>query len=131
VVFESGWLHFADRVSAYRQVPDAVQQWLRQIPVAWDETRLLGGYPGNWVAVARRKGQTWYLGGINGQDQPLTVDLPLGLLPPGPHKATRIGDRDAGRGFAHQDIELSPERPLTVSMRPRGGFVVSVFTRSP
>jgi hypothetical protein len=126
VVFESGWLHFADRVSAYRQLPEPVKQWLRTIPVAWDETRLLGGYPGKWVAIARRRGDAWYLGGINGQDQPQTVELPLSFLPPGQHKATRIDDSDAGRGFAHQDVELSPDRPLAVSMQPRGGFVVRV-----
>ena len=46
VVLECGLLHFADSVRAYRELPAGPKQFLREIPVVWDETRLLAGEPG-------------------------------------------------------------------------------------
>ncbi len=61
VVFETGWLHFADRVSAYRDLPDGPKRFLREVPVVWDDTRLIDGEPGKLAVIARRHGQacTW------------------------------------------------------------------------
>ena len=60
--------HFADSVESYRRLPDAPKQFLKDVPAAWDETRALSGEPGRTVVVARRAGDVWYVGGINGQD---------------------------------------------------------------
>ena len=65
VVFESGIQHFADSVEAYRALPPAAKQFLAQVPAAWDETRGIAGEPGAFVVIARRDGQTWYVGGLN------------------------------------------------------------------
>ncbi len=129
VVFESGLLHFADRVSAYRQLPPAPMQWLKTIPVAWDDTRLLGGYPGKWLAVARRKGSDWYLGGINGQDQPQAVPLDWRFLPDGGYTLSLIEDGAEDRSFASREIQIRRDQPLEIQMPPRGGFTGHV--RSP
>lgn len=42
-----------------------------------DETRLVAGYPGEYVVMARRKGTTWYVAGINGSDSVKTIPLQL------------------------------------------------------
>ncbi len=123
VVFESGLLHFADRVSAYRELPPAPREWLKAIPVAWDETRLLGGYPGKWLVVARRKGSAWYLGGINGQEQPEAVELDWGFLTDGPYTLGLIEDGAGERSFAAREISIRREQPLEMRLPPRGGFV--------
>ncbi len=80
IVFESGWLHFADRVSAYRDLPEVAKQFLRTVPVTWDETKFLAGRPGECVALARRHGDTWYLGAISGQKSERSVQVPLSFL---------------------------------------------------
>lgn len=46
VVFESGWVHFADSPEGYRAQPPAVVEFLRRVPVAWDDTRWIDGEPG-------------------------------------------------------------------------------------
>ena len=46
VLFESGLQHFADQVSAYRELPEAPKELLRQVPASWDDTKFLGGRPG-------------------------------------------------------------------------------------
>jgi hypothetical protein len=127
VVFESGWLHFADRVSAYREAPAPVRAWLKAIPVTWDETRLLGGYPGHWAAVARRHGDRWYVGGINGRNQTQPVSLKFDFLPAGEHAASWIGDAGEGAaGFDCRTIALTRQQPLELELPPRGGFALAV-----
>lgn len=129
VVFESGLLHFADRVRAYRELPPAPLAWLKTVPVTWDDTRLLGGYPGKWLAVARRKGSDWYLGGINGQDQPQTVPLDWRFLPDGQYTLSLIEDGAQERSFASREIQIRRDQPLEIQLPPRGGFTGLV--RSP
>ncbi len=126
VVFESAWLHFADRVSAYRNAPEPVRTWLKAIPVAWDETRLLGGHPGQWAVVARRQGDRWYVGGINGRNQAQPVSLKLDFLPDGEHAASWIGDAEDAAGFDCRTIKLTNQQPLEFRLPPRGGFVLAV-----
>ena len=123
VVFESGLLHFADRVSAYRELPPEPQQWLKTIPVVWDETRLLGGFPGKWLVVARRQGTDWYLGGINGQDQPQPVALEWRFLADGKYALHLIEDGVRDRSFADRQLTVDRTQPLELRLPPRGGFV--------
>jgi hypothetical protein len=33
--------------------------------VVWDDTKLVDGFPGEYVVMARRSGDTWYVAGIN------------------------------------------------------------------
>ena len=80
VVFESGLQHFADGPEAYAAIPDAAQQFLRDVPVTWDESRLLTGEPGSLVVVARRHGHDWWVGAISGTTTGQTVPLDLSFL---------------------------------------------------
>jgi hypothetical protein len=79
VVFESGVFHFADNMKSYQALPEGPKNFLRQVPAAWDETRFVAGIPGKYTVVARRKGNAWYIAGINGQDseQEISFDLPF------------------------------------------------------
>ena len=80
VLFESGLQHLADRPESYLAQPHDVQQFLSALPTVWDETRLLSGYPGESVVMARRSGKTWYIAGINGTDEEKTLPLDLSFL---------------------------------------------------
>lgn len=56
--------------------------YLRRLPVVWDEVRYLGGEPGSHVLLARRAGDAWWIAGINGTYEPMTVLVDLGLDEP-------------------------------------------------
>ena len=62
VAFESGIQHWADRPEGFYALPDEAQWHMMQVPVAWDETRFLTGYPGKDFVVARRSGDHWCIG---------------------------------------------------------------------
>lgn len=68
VIFESGIQHWADRPEGFYQLSDEAKSFMSTVPVAWDDTRFIEGYPGKYIVLARRKGTTWYLAGINGAD---------------------------------------------------------------
>ena len=122
VVFESGWLHFADGVEAYLDLPHAPREFLQEVPVAWDETRCPAGEPGQYIVLARRSGTTWYLGGINGRDSKRIVNVPLSFLTGGA-AVTLIEDGASARTFAGSRGTVRPQDNLTVHMQPYGGFV--------
>ena len=125
VLFESSLQHLADRPESFLAQPQQVQDFLGQLPTVWDETRFLTGYPGQCVALARRSGNTWYVAGINGTDEPLTIDLPSDLLPSPsshPRKIDSFTDNTAG-STSPWLLQRLDTLPTKVQCLPRGGFV--------
>lgn len=61
------------------EMPQFELDFLKQLPTTWDETRFVDGYPTKFVVLARRIGEQWYVAGLNGTNEPmtLTLDLPM------------------------------------------------------
>ena len=127
IVFESALQHLADRPEGFLSQPTEVQHLITSLPVAWDDTRFLAGYPGESVAMARRSGNTWYVGIINGLDTEQTISVDWSFLGGGDYRATIFGDvEDEARAWSiHTDVQL----PASVDLAPRGGFVAVLTAR--
>jgi len=123
VVFESGLQHFADRPEAYKTLPEVPKYFLKQVPVTWDDTKLLDGFPGEKVLVARKKGQQWYIGGLNGKEQAQTLILNFDFLGDGDFHLQLIKDGKDEKSFSSETIKINKGDTLTVDCLPRGGFV--------
>ena len=124
VLFESGLQHLADRPESYLSQPQQVQDFLSQLPSVWDETRFLSGYPGESVVLARRSGKTWYLAGINGTDNALSLAVPTGVLTNLGAKITLFAD--SGNAQSPWTITSLEALPESVSCQPRGGFIIKI-----
>ena len=118
VLFESALQHLADRPESYLSQPREVQQFFGQLPSVWDETRFVSGYPGESVVLARRRGDTWYVAGINGTDQEKTLSVSLGFV-----KGKIITLFADGNPWL---ISSPAKLPTQITCRPRGGFVMVV-----
>jgi hypothetical protein len=130
VVFESGLQHFADRPSGYYELPEAPKEFLKKIPAAWDNTKLVDGYPGKDLIMARQKGDKWYLGGINGENREKYKKVPLTFLSEGnKYSMTIIKDGEHDKTFETQKLSVDNKTVLDVKMLRRGGFAAS-FTVS-
>ena len=125
ILFESALLHNPDRPSAYEAMPTLVKKLFATLPTVWDETRLLSGYPGTSVVIARRKGNTWYVGGINGTDQKLTLSLSPYQLAPNAKTFTLFTDGSDGRSFII-DAAKTTQQTIKIDCLPRGGFVAVI-----
>ena len=118
ILYESGLQHLADKPESYLAQPTEVQQFLSHLPSVWDETRLIDGYPGRFVIMARRCGNRWYVAGINGLDTPQDLSVPLDF----------IGKKQSVSTFedcvdASWDIQTKKIVPQEIHLQPRGGFV--------
>ena len=85
VVFNSPWTSLQDSPDMYRSSP-AGFDFIRDVPTSWDETRYVAGKVGKFIVLARRKGETWYLGAMNG-DLARKVSVPLSFLGHGSWRA--------------------------------------------
>jgi alpha-glucosidase len=121
----------ADLPENYARYPVPFQ-FIRDVPTDWEDTRVLDGEVGDFVAVARkdRRSDDWYVGGVT-DEQARTVSLSLDFLEPGRDYAARIY-RDADdadwKSKPHAiRIETKAVRQgdrWTLRMAPGGGFAV-------
>lgn len=129
VVFESGIQHVSETVAGFEQLPHFAWRFLQNLEVAWDDTRFLAGYPGDHIVLARRKGTTWYLAGLNGRNEALTLQLDLDFLPVGLFPAEFILDGASPTTLAQDKRLVSQNDSLPVTLSPRGGFVATIRTQ--
>lgn len=126
VVFESALQHFADRPEAYEALPDAPRNFLKTVPTAWDETRLLSGYPGEDIVIARKRGNKWYIGGLNGLDQAQTLSFKIDFIKQKKAKISIIKDGSGDQSFSNSTQSVTPGQKISINCLPRGGFVAVV-----
>jgi len=75
VVINSSLVMLADSPDEYRKYPD-ILSYLSEVPASWDETKVLMAKVGEYAVVAKRKGNKWYVGGMNAWgDRKLSVDF--------------------------------------------------------
>lgn len=91
IVIFSGLLSLPDAPEAYRQ-HGQLFEFYRNIPMDWDETRVLHGDIGRLISIARRKGKSWYIASCC-DEKGTTLPIPLDFLTPGyQYKATIYQD---------------------------------------
>ena len=123
VLFESGIQHMADRPEGYESLPFEARQVYSHLPAAWDDTKLLAGYPGKSAVVARRSGKTWYVAGINGTDEEINLAFTLKRLNLKPKKVLLFSDGEAERDIKVSHPSLSGDK-VCIACRARGGFLM-------
>ena len=127
VVFESALQHMPDRPSSYLNLPESIKTFLSGLPTTWDETRLLSGYPGQEVIIARRKGDSWYIGGLNGTDSSRTLRFGCDTLKVKGKNMTMFKDGADDRKFAiEENVSINHDEIIEVDCLPRGGFVAII-----
>lgn len=85
VVYESPLQVLPDSPYSYHTSP-AGTDFLEIVPVTWDDTRVINGAVGDYITVARRSGQEWYLGSMTDWTE-RTLDIPLDFLGAGTYRA--------------------------------------------
>ena len=123
VLFQSSLQHMADRPEGYLGQTEDVRELLSELPATWDETRLLGGYPGEYVVMARRSGDRWYVAAINGTDNELTLSADLSAIVEGDCDVTLFSDSEDGKSIEARKTNTAS---IELVCLPRGGFVALV-----
>jgi len=90
VIYESALQVFAGNPSQAELEPEYTR-FMASLPTTWDEIVPLAGKVGNFVAVARRKGHTWYVGALNDWS-PRDLEIDLNFLGAKPYRAEICSD---------------------------------------
>ena len=129
VVFESPLQMLADSPTNYTREPECLA-FLADVPTTWDETRVLSGEVGEWIALARRKGEIWYVGAMTDW-VPRDLELDLSFLGDGLWTAEVFGDgvnaQDNAEDFHRDELSFDPGQPMTIRLGPGGGWVARIF----
>lgn len=121
VIFETGFLCYAEGPQTVLKEPEPVKAFLRQVPYAWDESILLSGYPEDHVCIARRYENKWYIAAINGNNFPKEITIQLPDKCQG-KKISAITDGDTKMTYSYETIEKT-NKCITIKMKPFGGYV--------
>lgn len=128
VIFDSPLNMLCDSPSNYMKETECLE-FIAEIPTVWDETRGLCGKVGEYIAMARRSGDTWYVGGMTDWNaRELTLDL--SFLPEGDHEVVLYRDGAnayrAASDYKKETIKLPADGKLTVRLAPGGGFAAVI-----
>lgn len=128
IVLESPFNMLCDSPSNYMREPESTS-FIAQVPTVWDETVVLDGKMGEYIITARRKGDTWYVGGLNNWDA-RDVEVDLSFLSSGSHKAVLFKDgvnaHRTARDYKREEVSVSSAQPLKVHLAPGGGFTLQI-----
>jgi alpha-glucosidase len=124
-IYQAAIQMVADWPKAYEDDPSF--EFVKAAPATWDETHVLNGTPGEFVTIARRKGEEWFLGSMTNWDA-RELDLPLSFLGSGDFTAEIYSDApDADvhpKNILIEKKTVNRDAHLTAKLAPGGGFAV-------
>ncbi len=130
VVFESPLQMLADSPTNYLKEKECLA-FLSEVPVEWDETIVLDGKVGEYIVLARRNGDTWYLAAMTNWDaRELTVDLSSIAKNSGKIEEFVDGinaDRN-GNDYKRKVSTLNTTDSFKIKLAPGGGWVGIIRT---
>ena len=104
--------------------------FLRHVPAAWDETKVLAGEVGDYITIARRRGSEWFMGSITDWT-PREQSVSLGFLGEGNYTAQIYADGEDAHTDANsaviQRLSVTAGDTMTIRMAPGGGHAVRFY----
>ena len=125
VVFDEPFAMVSDAPTAYANQP--AFRFIQDVPTTWDATHVLNGEPGEFVTIARRHGDEWYLGSLTNWSA-RDLRIPLQFLGKGAYKAEIYEDAaDSGENPKHISIHEQSVRSsdtLVLHLASGGGCAI-------
>lgn len=125
VNIESGIQHFAH--SVYRYPGSLALTFLNDVPVTWDELKILDGRPMKFNVTARRNGDNWYIGAATIDKRDIQINLSDIISDDGVYTAYIFGDNDNGTDLKLTVLEnLTKESVIKQSLLENGGCAIKI-----
>jgi alpha-glucosidase len=128
VILNSPMTMLPDSPSDYYREKECID-FLRKIPVEWDETRLLQGKIAKYTILARRAGNEWHIGAVTDWSE-RTIDLETGFLEPGKYRLEAIEDginaNTRAEDYKLIEKEFQAGEVLNLKLASGGGWVARI-----
>ena len=129
IIFESPLNMLCDSPSNYMQEKECTN-FIASVPTVWDNTVSLNGKIGEYITIARQKGDVWYLGSLTNWDK-RELELDLSFLGEGNFKAEVFKDgvnaNKAARDYKKEIINIPASKKLKINMAQGGGYVMRIY----
>jgi alpha-glucosidase len=128
VIYDAPLQMLSDNPTIYRREQECTE-FITSVPTTFDETVALDGRVGEYAAIARRKGTTWYVGAMSNWDA-RTLTLDFSFLGDGTYEAVVFkdginADRDA-TDYRREVMKLSSRDTLSIQLSPGGGWAARI-----
>ncbi len=121
VLFQSSVQHFALAPNNLEDAPQWAVQFMKDVPVNWDEVKFIDGYPGKYIIMARKSAGKWYVAGVNAQDQAVKQKISLPMFAKNVQLTAYTDDKDLNG--ACNTIKLK-KGEFAVEMPKNGAFLL-------
>ncbi|WP_339882323.1 glycoside hydrolase family 97 protein [Polaribacter vadi] len=131
VIFESGLQMLADNPTNYYREKECTE-FITSVPVTWDETVVLDAKIGEYVIVAKRRDDQWFIGGIaNGKEPVREFTVSLDFLKKGTkYKLTSFEDginaQRQAMDYKKKETEIESSQKISIKMVKNGGFAAII-----
>ncbi|VTR48030.1 glycoside hydrolase family 97 protein [Sphingobacterium thalpophilum] len=124
VIYESPLTVFSDHPKHVLGQPGS--DFLKIVPTVWDDIRFIDGYPGEYIALAKRSGKNWFIGAMNNHAA-RKIDLLTDFLPAGEYELEYWADaNDATENptkLQKKRLIIESGTTITIRMANSGGYV--------
>jgi alpha-glucosidase len=128
IAFESPLQMLADNPSNYRK-EQACTDFISDIPVVWDEVKVIEARIGDYLVIARRSGAIWYIGGLTDWDA-RSFNLDLSFIGDGNYKMIIFEDGvnadNYAQDFVRSERTINPSELITIKMAKGGGWTAKI-----
>ena len=122
VMFQSPVQHFALAPNNLTDAPAWAIDFMKNVPTLWDEVKYIDGYPGKYVIMARRHGDTWYVVGINAEKETLKLEVELPMFAQGDVVKLYSDDKDLNGSLT--DLKVKKNGKVKIEIPCNGGIVM-------
>ncbi len=128
VVFESPLQMLSDNPSNYYREPECMK-FLEAVPSVWDDTKVLEAKVSDYIMVARRSGDKWFVGAMTDWD-PRSLELDLSFLGPENYKMQiwkdGVNADKHAADYKMEEMSVTNSSKIKVNMAPGGGWVAII-----
>ena len=122
------YLYWYGQPGDYRDRAE-IEFW-KELPTTWDETHVVNGAPGEFVTVARRHGDDWWLGGITNVSA-RSLEIAFAFLPPGQSYLADIYEDTVKKAVAIRTVPVTAATTLSFDLQPSGGVALRLRHENP
>lgn len=122
VLFQTPVQNFGITPNNLNEMPVHVLDFMKQVPTTWDETVFIDGYPGKYVVLARRHGDTWYIAGVNAEEHTKTITLTLPMLT---GEAVQLYTDNADKKALINKVRLQKNKQIKLTLVAGGGVIIT------